>query len=251
MFLFIIGNLYHNLYGEEKPAFPFTFVDVPDSISSLLAKEYGNANCNAEHNVHNMTVRNDVEFQPGIYVFNGMGPHFKHMIFIFKKRIYIFKQAIEYATVEGMLKELSECRDSLELSENEVSLYKKVINTAINDKKIFVEDTSNKKTEIRKPFSKDVLDGKWYVQIKCIKKRKKMCWERLYDCYLTLQQTNANLLSIKESTLKEETHSTVEQKDNLYKITNLYKSKSKLYMIICRKNKNHEYELFYLSKKHE
>lgn len=73
--LFLLSIFNSKIYSEEKPLFPFNWVDVPDSISTLLAKEYMIGNCNAEHNVRNMTIRNDVEFQPGVYVYNGMGPH--------------------------------------------------------------------------------------------------------------------------------------------------------------------------------
>lgn len=255
IFILVFGNFY-NIYGEEKPVFPFSFVDIPDSISSLLINAYGNADCNAEHNVRNMTIRNDIEFQPGVYVFNGMGPHFKHMLFIFKKQIYIFKQAIEYATVYDMLIELSECRDSLKLNENEVSLYKSVIISAIKEKKLFLEDKSNRKVKIRKPLPKDVIAGTWFIQIKCLKKHKKKHWTRLYDSYLTLQHAHSNILLVKDSICEnynrkelQPTQYVTEQQDSLYKIVKLLKSKSKFYMIICRKIKKNEYELYYLSKK--
>lgn len=61
--LFLLSIFNSKIYSEEKPLFPFNWVDVPDSISTLLAKEYMIGNCNAEHNVRNMTIRNDVEMQ--------------------------------------------------------------------------------------------------------------------------------------------------------------------------------------------
>lgn len=252
IFVFEFSNY---LYGEEKTKFPFNYVDVPDSISSVLVKAYGNAECNAEHNVRNMTIRNDVEFQDGIYVFNGMGPHFKHMLFIFKKRIYIFEQPIEYAAIDDMLVELSECKDSLKLTEDEMSLYKRVIISAIKKNKLFVEDVSNKKIKISSPYPTDVIDGAWFIQIKCLKKHKKKYWIRLYDSYFTFQQVNPNILRIKEGICTDNNKNITpisqlvsEQKECLYKIVNLFRSKNKFYMTISRKTGKNEYELYYLSK---
>lgn len=257
IFIFVFGNLYNNLYGEERPAFPFIYVDVPDSISSLLVSAYGDAMCNAQHNVRNMTVRNDVEFQHGIYVFNGMGPHFKHMLFIFKKHIYIFKQAIENATVNDMLTELSACRDSLGLNEDEMSLYKSVIVSAITENKLFIEDASNRKVKIRKPFLADVIDGTWFIQIKCLKGHRKKHWTRLDDCYFTLRHVDSNMLLVKEGNcgnhngkeLQTAQSALAGQEEYSYKIVSLLKSKSKFYMTISRKTGKNEYELYYLSKK--
>lgn len=68
--VFLLSIFNSKIYSEEKTLFSFNWVDVPDSISTLLAKEYMVGNCNAEHNVRNMTIRNDVEFQPDVYVYN-------------------------------------------------------------------------------------------------------------------------------------------------------------------------------------
>ncbi|MDE6151330.1 MAG: hypothetical protein K2G12_05010 [Prevotella sp.] len=253
IFILVLGVHSKTLYGEEKHIFPFIYVDVPDSISSVLASAYGRADCNAEHNVRNMTIRNDVEFQNGIYVFNGMGPHFKHMIFIFKKQIYVFKQAIEYATVDGMLAELAECGDSLRLTEAEMSLYKKVVISAIKEGILFLEDTSNRKVKVHKPFPTNVIVGTWLVQIKCQRMYKRRHWTRLYGSYLTLQHVHQDMVSVQDSIYgncgRGELHTmSYVTGQCLYKIVKMFRSKSKFYMIITRRIGNKEYESYYLSK---
>ena len=228
---------------------PFDYVEVPDSIASLIKSAYGfPSNFEGDLIVRNMTIRNDVEFQPGMYVFYVMGPHFKKMFFIYKKQLYIFNNAMEYelvnekTVVNDMLTELYECRDSLKLNEYEMSLYKSAIISIFKKKQYFVEDTLNKKVEIHEPFPTDAIDGKWHVQTKFFEKNKKMEFGPMYkQYYLTLQHAHSNMILIKNSIyenynrLEQQTIQHVTKKTNrMYKIVKMAKSK---------------YELYYLSKK--
>lgn len=257
-------DFYNNLHGEEILIIPFDYVEVPDSIASLIKSAYGfPSNFEGDLIVRNMTIRNDVEFQPGMYVFYVMGPHFKKMFFIYKKQLYIFNNAMEYelvnekTVVNDMLTELYECRDSLKLNEYEMSLYKSAIISIFKKKQYFVEDTLNKKVEIHEPFPTDAIDGKWHVQTKFFEKNKKMEFGPMYkQYYLTLQHAHSNMILIKNSIyenynrLEQQTIQHVTKKINrMYKIVKMAKSKSKYYMLIRRKIDKNKYELYYLSKK--
>lgn len=253
MSLFLLSIFNSKIYSEEKPLFPFNWVNVPDSISTLLAKEYMIGNCNAEHNVRNMTIRNDVEFQPGVYVYNGMGPHFEHKMFIYKNDIYVFGQTIENANLADMLSELAICRDSLKLSEVETDTYKKVIHTAIVEHKLYVEDPLDKKVKMHKPYPTNVVKGKWHIQIKLTKRKRAKRWTRIYGCSLNLRNSLNGNVSVEMDCVNnkenaQEESSAIGNENNTFKIIEMYKSRRKYYMVINRKIGKREYETYYLSK---
>lgn len=81
------------LFTQQTMAQRYTFqwVNIPDSISEMLNQEYGTPDVGAGKNVYNMMVRDDFEFDKGIYSYKGMGPHFPQKLFILNDSLYLFK----------------------------------------------------------------------------------------------------------------------------------------------------------------
>lgn len=71
--------------------YPFQWVNVPDSISDILNKNYQSADVGAGKNVYKMMVFDDFEFEDGMYSYKGMGPHFPLRLFILNNNnLYVF-----------------------------------------------------------------------------------------------------------------------------------------------------------------
>ncbi len=113
---------------------PFQMVDVPDSIYIYLEKKYteitGSDSVNAGRNVFNLSNRKDFIFKNGLYSFQGQGPHFPRLIFIYhNKLLYTFKNT----SITEVLEEYIECIDLLKLPEADSIKYLKLISDYLQD----------------------------------------------------------------------------------------------------------------------
>lgn len=122
--------LYATAYGQKTNTKenPFQMVDVPDSIYTYLEKEYkeitGFDSTNAGRNVFNLSKPKDYIFKNGLYSFQGQGPHFPRLIFIYYNGLlYTFKNR----NITDVLEEYLQCIKLLKLPEADSIRYLKFI----------------------------------------------------------------------------------------------------------------------------
>ena len=116
---------------------PFVSVSVPDSVNLKLAKitykVYKDINHRTGLIIYNLENRRDFVFKDGIYSFEGFGPHFPRRLFIFNNgNIYIFENIGSF-NPSGVLKEFVENIGKLNLNDNQVVLYSKLISEYLQD----------------------------------------------------------------------------------------------------------------------
>lgn len=124
-FLFAFSFCYSQLKNESL----FYMVEMPDSIALKLDEAYSkNAeNVNAGRNVFNLANRKNFVFGDGIYSFKGQGPHFPRRLFIFNNdKLFIFNNEGAF-NPKGVMREFADCIDKLQLTNEQVVKYSKII----------------------------------------------------------------------------------------------------------------------------
>lgn len=161
LLLFLFYLPVNETFAQSR-LFTFQWIEVPKKYKQILADEYTSKNCGAEHHVFNIGVREDVEFQNGVYWYSGMGPHFVHKVFVYyDEKLYILKGNVEFSS-ELMLEDYTRCVDSLGISSSDSAKYIKVINSAITGGDV----TPLKKKKIKKArLNTCILEGEWFGQI--------------------------------------------------------------------------------------
>ena len=113
--------------AQRKREPSFWTVTVPDSIATLLDKEYDREFVNASANVANLLDTKKKSLIDGIYTFKGQGPHFPRRLFIYHdKKLFIFKSKGAFDPV-GVIKEYGIYLSQNKLPPNDAIRYLKAI----------------------------------------------------------------------------------------------------------------------------
>ncbi len=87
--IFLLAMLFVQQVVAQR--YPFQWVNVPNGVSDILNNKYGSVDVGAGYNVYKMAMWDDFEFDNGVYLYKGMGPHFPLKLFIFNDdSLYIF-----------------------------------------------------------------------------------------------------------------------------------------------------------------
>jgi len=126
IFLFLVCSIgYSSAQIKREPS--FWTVIVPDSIATLLDKEYDREFVNASANVVNLLDPKKKILTDGIYAFKGQGPHFPRKLFIYHdKKLFIFKSKGAFDPV-GVIKEYGIYLSQNKLPPNDAIRYLKAI----------------------------------------------------------------------------------------------------------------------------
>jgi len=137
LFYFLMDSFF--ACAQNRKTNPFKMVEVPDSINLKLAlityKGYNDINSNKGMYILNLQNPKDLDFKDGIYSFRGFGPHFPKKIFIFNNgRLFIFENDGAF-NPKAVIKEFVKCFDYLDLTNDQLIKYSKIITNYLEDEK--------------------------------------------------------------------------------------------------------------------
>ena len=119
--------------AQRKREPTYWTVIVPDSIATLLDKEYDRDFVNASANVANLLDTKKKSLIDGIYTFKGQGPHFPRRLFIYHdKKLFIFKSKGAFNPI-GVIQEYAAYLSHINLSPKDAIRYLKAICEHLND----------------------------------------------------------------------------------------------------------------------
>jgi len=132
IFLFLVCSIgVSSAQIKREPS--FWTVIVPDSIATLLDKEYDRESVNASANVANLLDTKKKSLIDGIYTFKGQGPHFPRRLFIYHgKKLYIFKSKGAFNPI-GVIQEYATYLSHNNLSPEDAIRYLKAICKHLDD----------------------------------------------------------------------------------------------------------------------
>ena len=125
----IIHILLYNCGGHYHSV-TFSSVNLPDSIAIMLENEYGHGgNTGASNHVISLVDRNNYLFGNSIYSYKGQGPHYPRKLFVYQEPVlFIFSEYVDRASdKQQFLMELDSCARMLNLGEERIRVYYKII----------------------------------------------------------------------------------------------------------------------------